>query len=147
MTRWGVSLTKPTVCAAALRIDCPAAMNCARCFGFQADAGTDRSRSFQSPWPLFANSLLIAAHAVQLGSSVITATGPVSRALATAAVSCPAPLSDPPFGPPEPPSPKSNTAATIVANTATAATPPMAHLRFLLSFGPSVLDVTMDQLK
>ena len=65
MTRCGVSLTKPTVCAAALRIDCPAAMNCARCFGVHADAGTDRSRSFQSPWPLFANSLLIDAHAVQ----------------------------------------------------------------------------------
>src|SRR5437764_3540720 len=103
MTRCGVSFTRPTVCAAALRIDCPAAMNCARCFGVHADAGTDRSRSFQSPWPLFANSLLIDAHAVQLGSSVITVTGPVSLALATAAVSWPGPLSDS-FGPPEPPS-------------------------------------------
>src|SRR5436309_15809415 len=103
-------------------------MNCARCFGVHADAGTDRSRSFQSPWPLFASSLLIDAHAVQLGSSVITATGPVSLALATAAVSWFGPLSDPSFGPPEPPSPNSNTAATIVASTATAATPPMAHL-------------------
>src|ERR1700733_11479747 len=104
MTRCGVSLTRPTACAAALRIDCPAAMNCARCFGFQADAGTDRSRSFHRPWPAFANSLLIDAQAVQLESSVITATGPVSFALATAAVSWFGPLSEPPLGP-EPPSP------------------------------------------
>jgi hypothetical protein len=60
-------------------------MNCARSFGVHAEAGTDLSRSFQRPAPLFASSLLIDAHAVQLGSSVITATGPLSFALATLA--------------------------------------------------------------
>src|SRR4029077_7180510 len=94
ITRCGVNLTKPTACAAAPRIDCAAAMNCARSFGVHAEAGTDRYRSFQRPAPLFARSLLIDVHAVQLGSSVITVTGPVSLALATAAApSWPEPLS------------------------------------------------------
>ncbi len=99
--------------------------------------------------PPFASSLLIDVHAAQLVSSVITATGPVSFTLATpAAASWVEPVSGfALFGVPESPPPNSNTAATIVAKTATAATPPIAHLRLLLSLGPSVSDVMMTQLK
>src|SRR5581483_3334336 len=149
ITRCGVNLTKPTVCAAAPRIDCAAAMYCARSLGVHAEAGTDRSRSFHRPVPLLASSLLIPVHAVQLGSSVITAIGPVSLALATpAAESGAEPRSERgPLGAPEPPPPKSNTTATTVARTATTPTAPMAHLRFLLLVGPSDSDVTMVQLK
>src|ERR1700722_19231270 len=71
--------------------------------------------------------------------------GPVSFALATGAVSWPEPSE--PFGAPESPPPNSNTTATTVARTATAATPPIAHLRFLLSFGASESEVTVVQLK
>src|ERR1700756_5209145 len=92
ITRCGVNLTRPTACAAAPRIDCAAATYWARSFGVHAEAGTERSRSFQRPVPLFERSLLIDVHAIQLGSSVITVTGPVSLALATAAASWP-PLS------------------------------------------------------
>ncbi|HYB38131.1 MAG TPA: hypothetical protein VEF72_21960 [Mycobacterium sp.] len=84
-------------------------------------------------------------HAAQLGSSVITATGPVSFALAIADDGS-EPLFEGAWGFSEPPSPKSNVTARAVASTAMRVTAPNAHLRLLPRVGGSASDGTLLSL-